>query len=54
MFMGLHKHSASIYKYQLLEVISWETVFRDKGKEQSWQHFKNMFLRAQELSIPPA
>jgi len=50
--MGLHKHSASIYKYLLLEVIPWENVFKDKGKEQSWQHFKDALLRAQEPSVP--
>ena len=29
-----------------------ETVLRDKGTEQSWQVFKDVFQRAQELSIP--
>ncbi|KFQ60214.1 hypothetical protein N334_01909, partial [Pelecanus crispus] len=30
----------------------WETAFRYKGAEQSWQLFKDIFLRLQELSIP--
>lgn len=29
----------------------WKTSYRDKGAEQSWQLFKVIFLRAQELSI---
>ncbi|KFW04519.1 hypothetical protein N327_07886, partial [Fulmarus glacialis] len=43
-------------KFQLFkELVSktpWETAFRDKGAEQSWQIFKDAFHRAQELSIP--
>jgi len=30
----------------------WETVLRDRGTEQSWQVFKDVFQTAQELSIP--
>jgi len=30
----------------------WETVLRDRGKEQSWQVLKDVFQRVQELSIP--
>ena len=30
----------------------WEMVLRDRGTEQSWQVFKGVFRRAQELSIP--
>lgn len=30
----------------------WEAVLKDKGVAQSWQHFKDAFLRAQELSVP--
>ena len=29
-----------------------DTILRDNRTEQSWQHFKDAFLRAQELSIP--
>lgn len=31
---------------ELMNEIPWETVFRDKGPEQSWQLFKATFLRA--------
>ena len=37
---------------ELLDDMPWETVVRDKVMEQSWQLFKDAFLRAQELSIP--
>ncbi|KFQ75881.1 hypothetical protein N337_12379, partial [Phoenicopterus ruber ruber] len=30
----------------------WENALRDKGAEQSWKLFKDIFLTAQELSIP--
>jgi len=30
----------------------WEMVLRDRGTEQSWQVFKGVFHRAQELLIP--
>jgi len=36
----------------LLDEISWEEVFRNKGVEQGWLLFKDAFLRAQVLSIP--
>ena len=36
----------------LLDEISWEEVFRNKGVEQGWLLFKDAFLRAQDLSIP--
>ena len=31
--------------------LSLETVLGDSETEQSWQHFKDAFVRAQELSI---
>lgn len=37
---------------ELLDEIPWETPFRDKGTEQSQQHFKDALLRVQELTIP--
>ncbi|KFZ48070.1 hypothetical protein N321_02745, partial [Antrostomus carolinensis] len=37
---------------ELLDGIPWETVLMDIGTEQSWQVFKDTFLRAQELCIP--
>lgn len=48
--LNLKRLNFRLFK-KLLEVISWETVLRDKGIEQSWQHFEDGFLRAQELSI---
>ncbi|KFZ52648.1 hypothetical protein N338_12088, partial [Podiceps cristatus] len=35
-----------------LLITSWEMVLRDRGTEQSWQIFKEVIRRAQELSIP--
>ncbi|KAM9168311.1 very low-density lipoprotein receptor-like [Mergus octosetaceus] len=37
---------------ELVDEIPWDTVLRDRGSDQSWQLFKDIFLRAQELSIP--
>lgn len=37
---------------ELVEDVPWETLLKDKGAEQSQQFFENIFLRAQELSIP--
>jgi len=37
---------------EFLDEIPWKTVYRDKGTEQSWQYFKDAFLRTEELSIP--
>jgi len=37
---------------ELMDDISWETAVRDKGAEESWQLFQDIFLRAQELSVP--
>jgi len=37
---------------ELVRRIAWETVFRDRGAEQSCQMFKDAFHRAQELSVP--
>jgi len=31
---------------------TWETTLRDKGAQQSWQIFKDIFHGVQELSIP--
>jgi len=35
---------------ELVSKTPWESVLQDKGVEQSWQIFKEAFLRAQELS----
>ena len=37
---------------ELVNKILWKTVLTGKGVEQSWQIFKEAFLRDQELSIP--
>jgi len=37
---------------KLVNGIAWETALRNKGAEQSYQIFKDIFLRAQELSFP--
>jgi len=37
---------------ELLDGITWETVLKGTGTEQSWQTFKDTLLRVQELSIP--
>ena len=37
---------------ELLSGISWETVLKGMGTEQSWQLFKDTLLRVQRLSIP--
>ena len=43
-------------KFQLLkELVNrtfWQTALRDKGAEQSWRIFKDVFHRVQELLIP--
>jgi len=36
---------------ELVNKTPWEMVFMGKGAEQSWQIFKEAFLRVQELSI---
>jgi len=36
----------------LVHGIAWETALRDKGANKSWEIFKDVFLRVQELSIP--
>jgi len=36
---------------KLLDEILWKTVLRNIGMEESWQLFKDTFLKAQELSI---
>jgi len=59
--VGLAKTGVSILNFRranirlfkkLLKEISWENVLGVKGTEQSWQHFKNVFLRAQALHPP--
>ncbi|KFP48157.1 hypothetical protein N323_05833, partial [Cathartes aura] len=41
--------------FQLVRVLvrgtPWETALRDKGAKESWEIFKDIFIRAQKLSI---
>ncbi|GAB0178027.1 hypothetical protein GRJ2_000268000 [Grus japonensis] len=37
---------------ELVDGTPWETALRNKGAEQSYQLFKDVFLRMQKLSIP--
>ncbi|XP_068520926.1 uncharacterized protein [Anas acuta] len=37
---------------ELVEEILWDTVLRERGSDQIWQLFKDIFLSVQELSIP--
>ena len=37
---------------ELINSMPWETVHVGRGAEQSWQIFKEAFLRAQEFSSP--
>ena len=49
--MNFKRTNIKLFK-ELLYEIPWETVLRDKGTEQNWQHFRDAFPRAQELSFP--
>ena len=37
---------------ELLSGIPWETVLKGIDTEQSWQLFRDTFLRARRLSVP--
>lgn len=37
---------------ELVDEIPWETPLRGKGMEQSWQLFKDSFLKVWEHSVP--
>ncbi|KFQ99133.1 hypothetical protein Y956_03969, partial [Nipponia nippon] len=49
--LNFRKANFQLYK-ELINRTPWETALRDKGAEQSWQIFKDIFHRVQELSIP--
>lgn len=36
---------------ELVNEIPWESVLKDTGADQSWQHFKATFLRAQHHNV---
>lgn len=43
---NLRRANFRLFK-ELLDEILWETILRDLGSEQSWQLFKDSFLREQ-------
>ncbi|KAJ7418346.1 hypothetical protein BTVI_29644 [Pitangus sulphuratus] len=49
--LNLRKANFQLFK-DIVNRIPWETALRDKVTEQSWQIFKDVFQRAQELVIP--
>ncbi|PKU34424.1 nedd4-binding protein 2-like 2 [Limosa lapponica baueri] len=49
--LNFRKASFQLFKV-LVNGTPWETALRDKGAEQSWQIFEDVFHRVQELSIP--
>ncbi|KAK4810519.1 LOW QUALITY PROTEIN: hypothetical protein QYF61_004482, partial [Mycteria americana] len=48
--LNFRRVSFQLFK-ELVDGTPWETALRDKGAEQSWQLFKDVFLRVQELSV---
>ena len=38
---------------ELMDGTPWEAVLRDKGAEQSWQLFKDIFLEHKSSQFPP-
>ncbi|KFM02772.1 hypothetical protein AS27_04311, partial [Aptenodytes forsteri] len=48
--LNFRKVNFQLFK-DLVNRTPWETALRDKGAEQSWQIFKNVFHRAQVLLI---
>lgn len=52
MTLNFQRANFQLFK-DLVDKIPWNAILTDKGAEQSWQPFKNVFLRAQEqLCIP--
>jgi len=49
--MNFRKSNFQLFK-KLVSRTPWETALRKKGTEQTWQSFKDVFHRAQELSVP--
>jgi len=43
--LNFRKTSGKRNEKELLDEIPWESVLRDSGTEQGWQHFKDAFLR---------
>ena len=49
--LNFRRENFQLFK-EIVRRSPWETVLRDRGTEQSWQVFKDVFQRAQELSVP--
>jgi len=49
--LNFRKANFQLFK-ELVSRTPWEMVLRDRGAEQSWKIFKDIFHRAQELSVP--
>ncbi|KAK4821003.1 hypothetical protein QYF61_010734 [Mycteria americana] len=49
--LNFRKANFQLFK-ELVSRTPWETVFRDRGAQQSWQIFKDAFHKAQELLVP--
>ncbi|KFP56696.1 hypothetical protein N322_04880, partial [Cariama cristata] len=49
--LNFRKANYQLFK-ELVNRTPWETALRDKGAEQSWQIFKEIFYRVQKLAIP--
>ncbi|KFQ68276.1 hypothetical protein N335_06719, partial [Phaethon lepturus] len=49
--LNFRKANCQLFK-ESVNRTPWEYALRDKGAEQSWQVFKDVFHRAQELLIP--
>jgi len=49
--LNVRRANFQLFK-ELVDGIPWETAFRDKGAEENWQLFKDVFRRLEELSIP--
>jgi len=49
--LNFRRANLQLFK-EIVRRTPWETVLRDRGTEQSRQVFKDVFQRAQELSIP--
>ncbi|KFR15209.1 hypothetical protein N306_15328, partial [Opisthocomus hoazin] len=49
--LNVRRANFQLFK-EIVRRTPWETVLRDRGTEQSWQVFKDVLHRAQELSVP--
>lgn len=49
---NLEFKNSSLLSKESLNEISWESIYRDKWAEQSWQLLKDNCLKAQEVTVP--